>query len=111
MSRAATVPSALATTVLLGDRFDREIAQFLPLVHETVDSDAVLLLVQLAIAAAEGDQLPVSAPLGDFAALEHENLVGVANRGKAVSDDEGGAAFHQGVEAVLDQRLGLTIER
>ena len=47
-------------------------------------------------------QLAEGAALDDAAAVQHQDGVGVGDRGQAVGDDEGGAALAQPVERALD---------
>ncbi len=42
--------------------------------------------------------------------LDDEDLVGAADGGEAVGDDEGGAALHEVVQAVLDEGFGFGVE-
>ena len=51
-------------------------------------SKLVLLVVERAVAAAEREQLGVRAALDDLAVLEHEDLIGAADRRQPVRDDE-----------------------
>ena len=48
--------------------------------------------------------------LDDLAVLEHEDLVGAADRRQPVRDDERRAALAQAPQAVLDHRLALAVE-
>ncbi len=57
------------------------------------------------------DQFVVGAFLGDKAAFEHDDLVGVADRAEAVRDGDDGAAFHQAFERFHDDLLRLGVER
>ncbi len=43
--------------------------------------------------------------------LDNENLIGAADRGRAVSDHECGAALHKLVEAVLNHGFRFGVER
>src|SRR5688572_17451760 len=70
----------------------------------------MLGLVEVAIAAAEGQQVAVPAALDELAAVEDEDLVGAGDRRQTVRDDEGRAPAAQRLEAVLDQRLALAVE-
>src|SRR5262249_1264606 len=90
---------------------DGQVFDLFALIDELVDDHALLLLVQRAIVAGEVHQLAVRAALDDASLVEHEDLIGVANRGEAMRDDERGAPAHQGMEAVLDQRLAFAVER
>ena len=62
-------------------------------------------------AAALGDELVEGAGLDDAALVEHQDAVGVADRGEAVGDHEGGAALHDLVERRLQLALGRGVER
>src|SRR5256885_16251960 len=53
-------------------------------VDEPVLLEAVLLVVQLAIAPVPGEQLGMRAALDDLAAFHHQDLVRAADRGEAV---------------------------
>src|SRR5439155_5527276 len=79
-------------------------------VDEAVGFELVLLVVERPVAAAERDELRVSATLDDLAVLEDQDLIGGSDRRQAVRDDEGGAAAAQRVQAVLDERLALAVE-
>ena len=54
--------------------------------------EAVLLVVELPVAPAAGEQLLVRAALDDLAVLEHQDLIRAANRRQPMRDDERGAA-------------------
>ena len=79
--------------------------------EEEVGFQAVLAGVEVVVAALHGVELVVVAALDDEAAFDDEDLVGAADGGEAVGDDEGGAADHELVEAGLNHGLGLGIER
>ena len=66
--------------------------------------------VELVVLALLGDQLVVGAALYYAALLHDHDAVRVADGGEAVGDDEGRAAVHQGVHAVLHQLLGAGID-
>ena len=51
------------------------------------------------------------AALDDRAAVEHEDLVGVANRREPVRDRDRRASAGELVERLLDRALGLVVER
>ena len=53
----------------------------------------------------------MGAAFDDLALLDDEDLVGAADGGEPVRDDEGRAALHEVAEAVLDHRFGLGVER
>src|SRR2546421_8397570 len=57
-------------------------------IDEPIGLELVLLIVQLAVPPVEREELGVVAALHDFTGLEHENLVGAANRRQAMGDDE-----------------------
>ena len=61
--------------------------------------------VELVVPPLLRDQLVVRAPLDDAALLQYHDAVRVPDRGQAVRDHEGGAPGHQGVHALLYQRL------
>ena len=50
------------------------------------------------------------AALDDFAMVDHEDLVGRADRAQAVRDHEAGAAFHQPQQGLLDVLLGPGVD-
>jgi len=52
----------------------------------------------------------VRAAFEDAAILHHKNLLGAANGGKTVRDDERGAAAHQVAQAFLNERLRFGIK-
>ena len=68
------------------------------------------LVVELPVAPVERQQLVVRAALDDLAVLEHQDLVGAADRRQPVRDDERRPALPQRAQAVLDQRLALAVE-
>ena len=53
----------------------------------------------------------VGAGGGDAAFLHDQDLVGIADGGKAVGDDEGGATLDEILEGKLDEMLGFGIDR
>ena len=57
------------------------------------------------------EQLLVRALLDEFAVVEHEDFFRVADRGKAVRDDEGRAANHEAIERIEDHGFGFGINR
>src|SRR5690606_37752948 len=69
-----------------------------------------LLLRQTGVEAALADQLGVGALFDHAARFEHIDAVGVADRGQAVGDHEGGPALHEALEGGLDQGLALGVE-
>src|SRR5205085_12492113 len=65
--------------------------------------------VQLRVKAAAPDQLLVTSPLHDPAAVQDHYLVRGPHRGKTVRDHEGGAALKRGRQRHLDFLLGLRV--
>src|SRR5262245_62045643 len=81
-------------------RFDRcRLRRFgceiFPWIDEAVALQLVLLVVQLAVAAVQRQQLGMRAPLDDLSCLEHQNLVCAPNGRQAMGDDERGPSFAQ----------------
>src|SRR5438477_1084354 len=69
-----------------------------------------LFVVQLRIIAAVSEQLVVCDALGDGAFDQDDDLVGVANGGGAVRNQNRGAALHDSAQAVEDALLGLGVD-
>jgi hypothetical protein len=69
-----------------------------------------LKVVQPSIETAAAEQLVVGTGLDDPAFTEHDDPIGMADRGQPVSDDEYRAILHQPVDRLLDQALRLGIE-
>src|ERR1700731_4109966 len=57
------------------------------------------------VLSAETDQFLVSAAFNDTAAMQHQNLIGADNGGKAMSDYDGGSVGHEVLKRFLDQAL------
>ena len=55
-------------------------------------------------------QLLVCAFFDDFAIVDDQHLVGIADGAQAVGNDKTGAAFHQAQQRFLDARLGAGID-
>src|SRR5678816_3647488 len=70
-----------------------------------------LELIETPVDALACHELGVGAVLGEPAALEHEDLVGVTNGGETVCDDERGASLEKAIHRFLYQRLTLAVER
>src|SRR6266545_4311715 len=68
-------------------------------------------LVKLRVVAPAAEQFVVRPALHDFAVLQHENLVRVPHRGQSVSNYETGAALEQLLQRMLNERLGVRIDR
>ena len=66
--------------------------------------------VEVIVAAVELIEGLVGSAFYDLTLLYDEDLVGSADGGEAVGDDEGGAALHEEIEAVLDHGFGLGVE-
>ena len=62
--------------------------------------------IELGVHAAQGHQLLVGAGLGDEAVGNGDDPACGADGGQAMGDDQGGSAPGQGVEGLLDLRLG-----
>ena len=58
----------------------------------------------------EGEQLLVGALLDDASVVEDDDLVGIADGGEAVGNDESGAPLHDAVHAALDELLGTGVD-
>src|SRR5271169_646911 len=63
--------------------------------QEEVLFDAVLFGIEVEVAATQLEQRLMRAALDDAAALDHQDLVGTANGGQAVGDDERRSSLHQ----------------
>ncbi len=66
--------------------------------------------VEVVVATVELVEGLVGSALYDLALFYDEDLVGSADGGETVGYDEGGAALHEEVEAVLDHGFGLGVE-
>ena len=55
-------------------------------------------------------KLFVAARFADFAFVEHEQYVAVANGPESVGNDYGGAAFHCPVESLLHDLLAVLVQ-
>ena len=66
--------------------------------------------VQVGVAPTERQQLSVRARLHDATAVDHQDLVGAADGGQPVRDDQRRAAGQRGVQRVLDGDLGLAVQ-
>src|SRR6476659_3204966 len=72
--------------------------------------EAVVASDEGGVAAAAGQELVVGATLDDLAAVEDEDLVGVADGGEPVGDGHRGAALGEVVERLLHGALGAGVE-
>lgn len=67
------------------------------------------VLAEFGVEAAACEQFCVATAFSDASTFKHEDLVGVANGGKAVGYDETGAVFHEVVEGLLYETLGSRV--
>src|SRR6267142_1377242 len=77
-------------------RFRREV---LTRIDELVSLKPILLVIQLLIATAGSQQFFMRSAFDNLTAFQHQDLVRAANRRKAVSDNERGAAATQGLQS------------
>src|SRR4051812_48208002 len=106
-SPAALERRACACRTADGRGLRREI---LTRVDEPIAFELVLLVVQLAVAAALCDQLVVRPSLDDLPGFEDQDLIRALDGRQPVRDDERGASAPQRFQAVLDQCLALAVE-
>src|SRR5262245_37670488 len=66
---------------------------------------------QACIEAAFGQKFEMLALLDDLATIEHNDVVGMHDRGEAMGDDEAGALARHALERILDLALGMAVER
>src|ERR1700722_14623605 len=78
--------------------------------QEEIRFEAVLLGVELVVAAVEVVEAGMIAAFDDAAGFDDQNLVGATHGGEAVGDDEGGAAAHQVAQTFLDERFGFGVQ-
>jgi len=71
-----------------------------------VEHLAELRLIELTIHTAALEQLVVCTLLGNHAVLDHQDAVGLQNRGQAVRDDDVGAPAHKVLQRVLNGVFG-----
>ena len=48
---------------------------------------------------------------GNLAMAKHNDSIGAAHRREAMGDDESSAAFHQALECLQNESLGLRVQR
>ena len=70
----------------------------------------VLQLVQLVVQAALCQQFLMGAFLPDLTLMHDDNLVAVLDSGQAVCHDDGGTAFHQLAQCILNEGFGLGVD-
>src|SRR5579863_5206250 len=78
--------------------------------EEKILFDSVLAGVEIIVTTARGVEFGMRAPFDNLTLLHDHDLIGAADGGKAVRDDEGGASLHEIGETVLDHFLGFGIE-
>src|SRR5437762_374261 len=71
----------------------------------------VLQLVEPVIDAALSEQIAVRAHLNDAALVQHDDPVDVLDRRETVGDDDRGPTGHELLQRVLDEMLGLGVDR
>src|ERR1700756_2619927 len=79
--------------------------------EEAIGLDPMLAGVEVVVAAAEGVEAFMRAPLYDGAGLNHEDLIRSLNCREPMRDDKRRAALHQITQALLDHRFRFGIER
>ena len=67
--------------------------------------------VELFVDSALGEELVVGAAFGDATMAQYENLMRMADGGKAMSDDEAGALFEEFFQRSLNEGFGVRIDR
>ena len=77
----------------------------------SIDLDAELRLVQPPINSSRCDQFMMSALLGNTRFVDHDDAIGVANRGQSMGDDERRSSLRKLGEGRLDCPLCFGIER
>ncbi len=92
---AATKIAATSAISALGDRLVR----------------AVLELIEAMVDTMLAEELAVRADLGDPALVQDDDAVDVLDRREAVGDDDRRPADHQLPQRVLDEMLGLRVDR
>src|ERR1044072_1425589 len=71
-------------------------------IDEAIPLEVILLIVQLLVASIGHQQLFVSSPLHNLPALEHQNLIGAANRREPVRNDKRRPSPPQRAQPVLN---------
>src|SRR5579863_6995810 len=84
----------IAALALGATRFDGYGIAF-PGSEEKILFDSMLACVEIVIAAAGGVELGMSAAFDDSPLLHHHDLIGAADGGQAVRNDERGASLHE----------------
>src|SRR6185437_10108170 len=78
--------------------------------EKKVGFDAVLLGIEVVVAATGGVKLRMRTALDDLSRFDDKNLIAAANGGETVGDDECGSSMHQIAQAFLNQRLGFRVQ-
>ena len=71
----------------------------------------LLMGPELGVVTVLGDEAFMSAAFDDFAAFEDDDLIGSADGGQAVCDDDHRAVCHEVVERFLDLAFGDGVDR
>src|ERR1051325_1861331 len=71
-------------------------------IDEPIPLEVILLVIQLLVASIGHQQLFVSSPLHNLPALEHQNLIGAANRREPVRNDKRRPSPPQRAQPVLN---------
>src|SRR5208282_3849587 len=104
-----TLPSS-GSRVGLGGRNFLRLRVSLSRREKEIRFEAVLLRVEIVIAAAGGKERLVRAALDDASRFDDENLVGAADRRESMRNHKSCPPAHEIAEPLLDQRLGFGIE-
>src|SRR5579862_4472125 len=78
--------------------------------EEKIFFDSMLARVEIVVAAACSVEFGMRAAFDDLALLHDHDLVGAADGGKTVRDNEGGASLHEISETVLNHFFGFGIQ-
>src|ERR1700682_6473583 len=70
----------------------------------------MLLGIKIVIATAQSIEFFVGAVFDNPSQFDNQDLIGAADGGKPVSDDEGRSSLHQVGKTLLSQLLGLRVE-
>ena len=105
-------PLVDGATLVIANDSDQLTATGLPAGVQVIpDREAGLGPLGGIIAIRPVDQRGVIAKLLNFAPFEDNDLIGFADGGEAVGDDNRGAVAHQLGKGILDQRFGFRIHR
>ena len=70
-----------------------------------------LKVVQLVVHALTRDELIMVAVLDDSAVLQHKEKIGMANCRQPMGNHEGGAAVHQSLKCIENDRFRFRVDR